>query len=193
MRMFVPMTCRDYCLHIVEREDTTSDSAPASHLQVREQRRVLLKFSSSNFNEDLNSSKSRSKDIRGYKHKSQTMLVARMATAFVLRATVHIWSGYPKHARGFVRTISLTSDDEKHEFTGVYIVNITNTSWHQRKCKKCGVAQKYGRLYGSNKYPGFQAIDPKCPGSSGEGRDSGGWPGTTGNASGGGRSNNPPN
>jgi len=58
-----------------------------------------------------------------------------------------------------------TGGNEKHDFPGYnFIVNVGSWSWHQRVCEKCGLAQKYGRGYGSNKHPGYKRVDPKCPG-----------------------------
>ena len=56
------------------------------------------------------------------------------------------------------------TDTEVHEFGCTHIVNINSHSFHHRVCKKCGLSQEYGRLYGSNKYPGYKTVDPKCPG-----------------------------
>jgi len=35
------------------------------------------------------------------------------------------------------------------------MVNRGSVSYHQWKCKNCGLAQEYGRFWGTNKYPGF--------------------------------------
>jgi len=53
---------------------------------------------------------------------------------------------------------------QEHEFTFVYMRNIASFSYHLRQCKVCGAEQRYGRYYGSNKYPGYETIDPICPG-----------------------------
>ena len=56
------------------------------------------------------------------------------------------------------------TDIEAHEFGYTHIVNIDSVSYHHRVCQKCGLSQGYGRIYGSNKYPGYEKVDPKCPG-----------------------------
>jgi len=49
----------------------------------------------------------------------------------------------------------------KHEFGFTRIINIASYSYHARDCKKCGLRQCYGRMYGSNKYPGYERIDDR--------------------------------
>eukprot|EP00527_Entomoneis_sp_CCMP2396_P008939 CAMPEP_0198146880 /NCGR_PEP_ID=MMETSP1443-20131203/32046_1 /TAXON_ID=186043 /ORGANISM="Entomoneis sp., Strain CCMP2396" /LENGTH=84 /DNA_ID=CAMNT_0043810983 /DNA_START=15 /DNA_END=269 /DNA_ORIENTATION=+ len=62
-------------------------------------------------------------------------------------------------------TAEETGSVEKHDFGYHFMVNKGSCSWHQHVCEKCGLAQKYGRRYGgSNKYPGYEKVDPKCPG-----------------------------
>ena len=58
------------------------------------------------------------------------------------RATAKALGHYSKYATsGFVRVMSTTSD-EQHDFTPLYVFNLGSLSWHERRCKKCGVVQR---------------------------------------------------
>eukprot|EP00955_Chlamydomonas_euryale_P094281 364843-Chlamydomonas_euryale.AAC.8 len=55
--------------------------------------------------------------------------------------------------------LSGLADDEQariHDWGPIHQFDTgTGSNCHGRKCRKCGAVQKYGRMYGSNKYPGF--------------------------------------
>ena len=54
-----------------------------------------------------------------------------------------------------------------HDWGGIRMVNSGAASWHARTCKVCGVAQRYGSTYGSNKHKRFAPLDDDkkdCPG-----------------------------
>ena len=56
-----------------------------------------------------------------------------------------------------------------HHFGGIHMASIGKCkgsacgSFHCRKCSECGYTQRYGREWGSNKYPGLEPITQPCP------------------------------
>ena len=55
-----------------------------------------------------------------------------------------------------------TNQAGEHTFGLVHIVNAAAVCWHERKCEECGLSQKFGRVYGSIKHPGFEYVERKC-------------------------------
>ena len=55
-----------------------------------------------------------------------------------------------------------TNQAGEHTFGLVHIVNAAAVCWHERKCEECGLSQKFGRVYGSINYPGFEYVERKC-------------------------------
>ncbi|GIQ79517.1 hypothetical protein KIPB_000170 [Kipferlia bialata] len=46
---------------------------------------------------------------------------------------------------------------------------------HFSTCKRCGLKKQYGKVFGSNKYPGFERVNPVCPMASKEEESQGSW------------------
>lgn len=62
------------------------------------------------------------------------------------------------------KTLQLTNGSGEHDFGPVEQFSyVFLGTFHGRLCKKCGLLQKYGRAYGTNRYPNFEEIDPNCP------------------------------
>lgn len=61
------------------------------------------------------------------------------------------------------KTPKLTRGAGEHDFWTLEQFFEAPETFHGRFCKKCGLIQRYGRQYGSNKYPDYVRIDPNCP------------------------------